>query len=84
LNAGEQGLAIIVDPDRYERQTEDQRNLLVLSRVPADTTASYWAGFCWNKGGQFTNFEQWKNYVDRFARGLLSPIEVGVVVLAKF
>jgi hypothetical protein len=84
LNAGEQGLAVIVDPDRYERQTEDQRNLLVLSRVPADTTASYWAGFCWNRGGQFTNFEQWKNYVDRFARGLLSPIEVGVVVLAKF
>jgi hypothetical protein len=52
----------------------------VLARVPADNTASYWAGYCWNRGGQFADYESWKTYVDRFAQGLRSPIEVGVSV----
>jgi Domain of unknown function (DUF4861) len=79
-NAGEQGLAVIVDPKLYENQTEDQRNLLMLNRVPADNTASHWAGCCWDKGGQFRDFEVWKTYVDQFAQGLLSPINVSVSV----
>ena len=79
-NAGKQGLVVIVDPKLYEKQTEDQRNLLMLARVPADNMASYWAGFCWDKGGQFADFEAWKTYVDQFAQGLLSPIEVSVSV----
>ncbi len=77
-NAGEQGLAVIVDPNLYEKQTEDQLNLLILTKVRADNTASYWAGCCWNEGGQFADFEAWKTYVDQFAQGLLSPIEVSV------
>jgi len=77
-NAGDQGLAVIVDPKLYEKQTEDQRNLLMLAKVPADNVASYWAGFCWDKGGQIADYEAWKTYVDRFAQGLLSPIEVSV------
>lgn len=79
-NAGKQGLVVIVDPRLYEKQTEDQRNLLMLTRVPADNVASYWAGFCWDKGGQFADFEAWKTYVNQFAQGLLSPIEVSVSV----
>lgn len=80
MNAGEQGLAAIVDPDLLEKQTEDQLNLLMLARVPADNTASYWAGFCWDRSGQFADYEVWKTYIDQFAQGLLSPIEVSVSV----
>jgi hypothetical protein len=79
-NAGEQGLVVIVDPRLYEKQTEDQLNLLMLARVPADNVASYWAGCCWDRGGQFADFEAWETYVDQFAQGLLSPIEVSMLV----
>jgi hypothetical protein len=78
MNAGEQGLASIVDAKLYEKQTEDQLNLLMLARVPENSTASYWAGFCWDKSGQFADYEAWKKYVDQFAQGLISPIEVSV------
>jgi hypothetical protein len=78
-NAGNQGLAVIVDPKLVEKRTEDQRNLLVLAKVPADNVASYWAGFCWDKGGQFTDYQTWKAYVDQFSQGLASAIEVMVV-----
>jgi hypothetical protein len=77
-NAGEQGLAVIVDPKLFEKQTEDRQNLLVSVKVPADNIASYWAGFCWARAGQFANLDAWKTYVDQFAQGLRSPIEVSV------
>jgi hypothetical protein len=77
-NAGNQGLAVIVNPKTFEKQAEDRLNLLLLSKAGAENIASYWAGFCWDKGGQFTDFDSWKTYVDQFAQGLLSPIEVTV------
>ena len=79
-SAGNQGLAVIVDPTLWQKETEDQRNILMLARVPADNVASYWAGCCWDKGGQFKDFEAWAAYVDQFAQGLLSPIAVSVSV----
>lgn len=77
-NAGHQGLAVIVDPKLFLKQTEDPRNLLVLARVPQDNVVSYWAGFCWDKAGPFPDEQAWRTYVDQFAQGLLSPIEVTV------
>jgi outer membrane murein-binding lipoprotein Lpp len=77
-NAGNQGVAIIVDPKLLIKQTEDQRNQLMLAKVPQDNAVSYWAGFCWDKAGQYSDEQAWKTYVDQFAQGLLSPIEVSV------
>lgn len=73
------GSAIIVDPKQWVKSTEDKLNVLVLAGTPEDNTASYWAGFGWTRSGQFADYAAWKNYVDQFARGLESPIEVEVV-----
>lgn len=78
-NMGNQGLAIIVDPKTFDKETEDRLNLLVLSKVGANNIASHWAGFFWDRAGQFADFDAWKAYVDQFAQGLLSPIEVSVL-----
>ncbi len=75
-NAGNQGLAVITRPQDFEKQAEDSLNQLVLAKVGADHVATYWAGFCWDKAGQFTDSEGWKHYVKEFAQGLASPIEV--------
>lgn len=76
-NAGNQGLAIVVDPKTFEKQTEDKLNHLILAKV-SENVASYWAGFCWDKAGQLTDAAAWKKYVDEFAQGTQSPIEVTV------
>ena len=39
---------------------------------------SYWAGFAWEKYGPVTTAEEWKKYVDEFAQGVQSPIQVRV------
>lgn len=77
-NAGNQGLALIVDPKALDKQTEDKLNHLLLVKVPENNVASYWAGFAWDKTGQITDAAAWKKYVDEFAQGVASPIEVSV------
>ena len=77
-NAGEQGLAIVVDSKEFEKQAEDKLNHLMLARVSDSGVATYWAGFGWDKAGQIPNAEAWTKYVDEFAQGLQSPVEVRV------
>ncbi|HEY9510063.1 MAG TPA: DUF4861 family protein [Verrucomicrobiae bacterium] len=77
-NGGNQGLAVIVNPESFEKTTEDKLNDLVLVKVPADYRVDYRAGFCWDKAGQITSHEAWQKYVDEFAQGIASPIEVTV------
>ena len=77
-NAGNQGLAIIVDPKTFEKQTDDKLNQLILAKVSDNNIATYWAGFCWDKAGQLADAAAWKKYVDDFAQGVRSPIEVSV------
>lgn len=77
-NAGEQGLAIITAPQTFEKHTEDKLNQLMLAKVSDTGGVTYWAGFCWDKAGHFTNLDAWKKYVDEFAQGVAAPIEVAV------
>lgn len=77
-NLGMQGLAAIVNPKELERQTEDKQNDLVLLKPSPEGTPSYWAGFAWDRAGRITSAEAWKKYVEEFAEGLQSPIEVNV------
>lgn len=77
-NSGQQGLAIVVRPQDFQKRGEDPLNQLVLEK-PSDThRAVYWAGFCWDKAGQFTTPEAWEKHVAEFARELASPLEITV------
>jgi Domain of unknown function (DUF4861) len=80
-NAGQQGLALIVDPKLVEKQTEDEKNLLVLAKAPGNV-ASYWAGFAWDKASAFKSFDAWKKHVDEFAQRVRSPIAISVSAAA--
>jgi hypothetical protein len=73
---GSQGLAIIVNPKMLVRETEYNQNRLVLSKADANDIVSYWAGFVWDKTG--ADFNSWERYIDNFAQGVLSPIEITI------
>ncbi len=77
-NQGQQGLALVVDPAQVEREAQDNANNFLLVRAGPDNRVSYWAGFYWDRSGQFPNYGAFKLYVDQFAQGLASPIEVRV------
>lgn len=75
---GMEGLALVVDPDALEGNAEDKLNNLLLVKAGPENQVTYWAGFFWDKTGHFEDYEAWKKYVDQFAQGLKSPIQVGV------
>jgi hypothetical protein len=74
--AGQQGLAVVCTPARFVKLTEDKLNQLVLTRLADGNVADYWAGFCWDKAGHIADQSAWNKYVDEFAHGLASPIEI--------
>jgi hypothetical protein len=80
---GNEGLAIIVDPNQWTRDTEDDLNHLVLATTGENDSISYHAGFCWDKAGHITTAEAWNTYVDEFARGLASPIAITISAAAE-
>jgi hypothetical protein len=77
-NLGMQGLAVIVNPKVFDKQIEDKLNNLVVLKPAAERTVSYWSGFAWDRAAKITSAAAWKTYVDQFAEGLLSPIEVSL------
>lgn len=79
MNMGEQGLAIIINPQEFEGKKEDDLNLLMLGKAVGDRNeCSYWCGFSWNRAGHYDNYEDWKDYVDGFAQGLKAPVTVSL------
>jgi len=77
-NRGMQGVAAIVDPKSFVKQVEDKLNDLLLVNAGPDNSINYWAGFAWDKAGKITTADDWKKYVDEFAQGVQSPVEVSV------
>ena len=77
-NQGMQGIAAIVDPKSFVKQSEDKLNNLLLLNLGPANSVNYWAGFAWDKAGKITTADDWKKYVDEFAQGVQSPVEVSV------
>jgi hypothetical protein len=77
-NLGMVGMAAIVNPEALDKQAEDKQNNLMVLKAGTQSPVSYWAGFAWDRAGKITSPEAWKKYVDEFAQGVLSPIEVSV------
>lgn len=75
---GQQGLAVIADPASIQGEAQDKLNNLVLVKCSPENVATYWAGFCWDKAGQYKTFAEWQAYLAEFAAGLRQPIVVKV------
>jgi hypothetical protein len=76
--AGNLGCAIIVDPAAVIDVAEADGNWLVIAKAAAGQPASYYAGFCWDKSGDFSNMSDWDRYVQQFAARLRSPLKISI------
>jgi hypothetical protein len=75
------GTGLVVDPRQVKEfkdhrvEAKDQSHLYVVT-APKDNALVYYAGFGWDKSGQFKSVEAWDQYLADFARRLASPLEV--------
>ena len=77
-NALKQGLAVILPPGKHAKHAEDSLNHLEITAPESVYSATWWAGFAWDKAGQFTSTDGWKQHVDEYHQALASPIQVQV------
>jgi len=74
--AGNLGCGVVAEPGSIDRVTEADGNVLVISKDGAP--ARYWAGFGWDRSGDFASREDWDLYLEQAARRLRSPVTVEV------
>lgn len=67
----------LTDYQEHRSAQKDQSQLYMLTRPRAGQVVFY-AGFGWQKSGQFASAEAWDAYLAQFARRLASPLEVRV------
>ncbi len=76
--SGNLGCAIVADPRELVEFTEAEGNCLVIIKVPAGQPAGYYAGFGWDKSGDFANVADWDAYLRQFVRRLRSPLKISL------
>jgi hypothetical protein len=77
LSSGQLGCAVIFEPNKAT-EAEDNRNFFVVSKSSPDHAARYYAGFGWNKSGDFPTVESWDRYLAQFSQRLRSPLKVSL------
>ena len=76
-------MGIVVHPKYVQGYTEhiveeaDQSHLLVHMK-PVNGKVVYYAGFGWQKSGQYQTEEEWIGYLQTFADKLSSPLIVEI------
>jgi Domain of unknown function (DUF4861) len=75
---GRFGCAVIVAPSSLVDVTEGDRDHLVVVRGSGTASASYYAGFGWDRSGDFSSAEDWGRYVEDWAARIASPLRVKV------
>lgn len=79
----ELGTALVLNPgdvadfNDFRSSIQDQSHLFVHANTKAGKL-TYYAGFTWMKSGQFEGKKEWEDYLDRFSRGLKSPLSVTI------
>ncbi len=81
MDSAHLGTAIVISPasvqDFKEHLVEkaDQSHLYVTAK-PDGNRVAYYAGFGWDRSGQFKSKEEWDAYLANFAKRMASPLEV--------
>jgi hypothetical protein len=72
---GQLGTALVL-PLGFAGFAEDERNHLLLAKVAAGATLTYYAGAGWSKAGEFTSQESWNAYIAACAARAKSPVKI--------
>jgi hypothetical protein len=75
---GALGTAIVVPTVAFQGQSDDDRNHLLLVKVPVGQPLRHWAGAGWDRSGQFADRAAWEAYVAAHVARVRSPVKVSI------
>jgi len=76
--SGNLGCGIVLDPGLLTEITEADGNYLIVARTDSRQVATYYAGFGWDRSGDFADAAAWTEYLQQAARRLRSPLKISV------
>lgn len=76
--AGSLGCGIVMSPSAIAGAPEADGNVLLTTAVPQNGPVTYYAGFGWDRSGDFAGLADWDRYLDQFSRRLRAPVTVTV------
>ena len=72
------GTGVVFRPKAIAGWAQDSSQYIVLGEAKRGRTFTYYAGAGWTRSGDFTSVKDWNSYLDRFAAGLRSPLQVSI------
>jgi hypothetical protein len=72
------GCGVVMAASLVEDFPQDDLNYLTVAKVPPGSPAVYYAGFGWNRSGDFAAAADWVRYLEEFAQRLRAPLEIAV------
>jgi len=75
---GHVGCGVIASPETVEGSQAVETDTLLLANVPPTGPEVYYAGFGWDKSGDFKDEAAWVSYAQAFARALRTPLRLSL------
>jgi pectinesterase len=76
---GSLGTGIILLKSTFVGMNEDNDQHLIIGRVKAGETFTYFAGAGWTRTGDFASSDKWNSYLESFARKMQEPLRIKLV-----
>ena len=73
---GALGTAVIADKPEQSGFAENDDHLLLTMKAITGKPTTYYAGFGWTRSGDFSDMQDWVNYVSSFAQRVHSPVKI--------
>lgn len=76
------GTGIVADPkhiissEEFRTEKKEQSHLYI--HLKPSETVSYYAGFGWQKAGDFSTQKEWNQYLENFASKIASPLVISI------
>lgn len=80
---GNVGCAVAVSPETVEGTQETELDTLLVANVPPTGPQVYYAGFGWDRSGDFASQADWIKYAQGFSRALRLPLRVSITSAAE-
>lgn len=78
LKEGQLGIGLIVDPATIIAAADTKSDYLIVSKLPEKGAFTYYAGFGWDKSGDFASVEDWDRYLAESTQRLRAPVQVSI------
>ena len=82
-DGGHVGCGLIASPETVEGSQDTELDTLLVANVPPTGPQVYYAGFGWDKSGDFKDQAAWLTYAQSFARALRAPLRLSLTSAAE-